>query len=365
MRRIAILFIFAIMFVRIATPASGTRRVTVEQLGEALHAAQGKRDSKIADMLTSLELTERLTPVVLSRWEAKLPGDKSRRSLQVVADKAAFLDPPASEIPALPAPDFAVQTQIMTMAVEYTTKTIKKLPNFFARRDTAFYEDDPPRVLEDVSRTLIPYQPIHQVNRSVETVLYRDGKEVVDSATTKRMKYNPKAATLTTHGVFGPILSNTLVDAANGTVKWSHWEQGPSGPVAVFHFSVPREKSHYQVQFCCFLEAPGQRNDFQKVPAYHGEIAVDPKDGTIFRLALVADLDPIDPVGISNIMVEYASVEIGGKNYICPVKSVSMWVASGAISDAHQILLNDVDFAQYHLFRSESRILFGNDPITP
>jgi len=373
MRRIAILFVSALMcvftcglmFAGVATPAPATRRMTVEQLEQALRAVQGKRDGKIAEMLTGVELNERLTPDLLSRWEAKLPGEKSRRSLLVIADKAAFLDPPAKEIPVLPEPDFAVQSRIMAMAVEYTTKTITKLPNFFARRDTVFYEDDPPQVLENMARTLIPYQPMHQVNRSVETVLYRDGKEVVDAANPKRMKYDPKAATLTTHGVFGPILSNTLVDAANGTVNWSHWEQGPSGPVAVFHFSVPQEKSHYQVEFCCFLEGPGQKNVFKKVPAYHGEIAVDPNDGTIFRLSLVADLDPVDPVGISNILVEYASVEIGGKSYICPVRSVSMWVAGGVFADSHQVLLNDVDFAQYHLFRSESRVLFGNEPITP
>ena len=359
MRRIAIL----LLLTGIALPACAAKRVTVAQLESALSEARGKRDSRVADILNGMQLSERLTATTLSRWQARLPGERSRRSLEVLADLSAFLDPPASEVPALPAPNFAVQSRIMALAVDYTKRTLQKLPNFFARRDTVFYEDNPPRRMADL--TQLPYTPLHQVNKSSETILYRDGKEVVDVGTAKRGKYNASAHTLLTHGVFGPILSNTLVDAAHGTVKWSRWEQGRAGPEAVFHFSVPRDKSHYQVEFCCFNGISYQERDFQTIPAYHGEIAVDPADGAILRLSLVADLNPADPVGISNIMVEYAPVEIGGKNYICPVRSVSMWVASTGVSNASQTLLNDVGFVQYHLFRSDARILFGSDPLTP
>jgi hypothetical protein len=359
MRRLQIL----LLLIGVSLPSFAAKRVTVAQLEQELRAARGKRDGKVADLIAGLELSERLTSARLNSWQARLPGDKSRQSLRVLADLSAFLNPPASEIPALAAPNFAVQSRIMSLAVDYTKRTLQKLPNFFARRDTVLYEDDPPRRLADM--TSLPYQPIHPVNKSSEVVLYRDGKEVVDLGKVKRRKYNPNARTLTTHGVFGPILSNTLVDAASGKLTWSRWEQGAAGPEAVFRFSVPMEKSHYQVAFCCFLAYLKDNGDFRKVPAYHGEIAIDPEDGTILRLSLVADLDPTDPVGVSNIMVEYGSVEIGGKNYICPIRSVSMWVATASTFEATQTLLNDVDFAQYHLFRSESRVLLGNEVIGP
>jgi hypothetical protein len=355
MHRIAIL----LLLTGVSLPSFAARRVTVEQLERELIAAHGKRDSKVAGLITGLQLSERLSPASLSRWQAQAPGDKTRRSLEVLADLSAFLEPPSAEIPALPEPNIATQSQIMALAVDYTKNTLHKLPNFFAKRDTAFYEDNPPHQLADSIR--VPYEPIHPVSKSSDTVLYRDGKEVVDPGKVKRGKYEPNAHTLTTHGVFGPILVNTLVDAANGKLTWSHWEQGAAGPEAVFRFSVPREKSHYQVELCCFLDKELFDRDFRDVPAYHGEIAIDPADGTIYRLSLIADLDPSDPVGISNIMVEYASVEIGGRNYICPVKSVSMWVASAASSNPSQTLLDDVDFAQYHLFRSEARVLVGGD----
>jgi hypothetical protein len=59
-------------------------------------------------------------------------------------------------------------------------------------------------------------------------------------------------------------------------------------------------------------------------------------------------------------MLEYASVVIGGKAYTCPVRGVS--ISRGTYWQARHktgafILLGDVVFTGYHVFRSESRIL--------
>jgi hypothetical protein len=42
---------------------------------------------------------------------------------------------------------------------------------------------------------------------------------------------------------------------ALGRVFLGHWEQGGSGPQAVFHYMVPKEKSNYKVA----LLSPGRR----------------------------------------------------------------------------------------------------------
>jgi hypothetical protein len=74
------------------------------------------------------------------------------------------------------------------------------------------------------------------------------------------------------------------------------------------------------------------------------------------------------------VLVEYSPVEIGGRSYICPVKSVSIYTATetvtkwaGTVNSGmmfQQIVgipkvtaINDVVFDHYHLFRSEIRIL--------
>jgi hypothetical protein len=74
-------------------------------------------------------------------------------------------------------------------------------------------------------------------------------------------------------------------------------------------------------------------------------------------------------------MVAYAPVDIGGKLYTCPVRSVSISLDDAGLSGglvplgrraaqvANATLLNDVTFADYHLFRSDSRILSGDVPL--
>jgi VWFA-related protein len=360
-----------------AMPALAAKTVTVEQLEQVLAAAHGKSDAKVAQQLSGLELTERLSAVRLSRWEADLPGPESRQSLVLLADLSAFLDPPAAEIPAAATPDFAAQRRIVALTVDYASRTIHQLPNFFATRDTVRFEDSPQGFRADTS--VIPYQPLHTVGRSTDTVLYRDGNEVVDSRAAKGKEQETAAQGLTTSGVFGPILGTVLVDAAHGKLAWSHWEQGAAGPEAVFRFAVPREKSHYEVEFCCVPGDSGKYRVFQQFSGYHGEMAVDPVNGSILRLTLQADLTPADKMVRSDILVEYGSVEIGGRSYICPVRSVSISDAPMLPSNALEVQryrggallerdsqsgparlrtsLNDVVFDQYHLFRAEAHIL--------
>jgi len=64
---------------------------------------------------------------------------------------------------------------------------------------------------------------------------------------------------------------------------------------------------------------------------YHGEIAVDPSDGSILRVTVIAELKLDNPITSANLAVDYGPVEIGGRTYICPVKSV-------AVSDVRMVV---------------------------
>jgi len=366
------ILLILLLFTGGSPPVFSARRLTVDQLEQVLSTAQGKSDQKVADQLSELQLTERLSPARLAHGQAELPGPASRQCLLVLADVSAFLDLPPSEIPLKDTPDLAAQRQIVAEAVTYAEKTISNLPNFFATRNTTYFEDMPQG--HRLGTSLIPYQPLHLVGSSSQVVLYRDGREIVDSGANKHQRNDLESHGLITSGVFGPILGTVLVDATQGKLVWDHWEQSAGEPLAVFHFAIPKEKSHYQVQFCCLPEVQGT-GIFQRFSGYHGEIAIDPTNGAIFRLTLQADLQRTDPLVRSNILVEYGPVEIGGKSYICPVKSVSIMLISAQASamerypgampeqevtaDPEQLrtLLNNVVFDQYHVFRAESRIL--------
>lgn len=384
--------ILLLLLAGIALPAFAAKRVTVEQLERLMTAAHGKPDAKVAQQLVNLELSERLSAAKLARWEADSPGPESRQALVALADASAFLNPPAAEIPATPPPDVATQRQIVALAVNYASRTISRLPDLFATRDTIRFEDTPPRQLDtgsafdvgSVSGTFTPYQPLHPVARSSDAVFYRDGKEVVESETGKDQRSESSASGLTTWGVFGPILTTVLVDAAGGTMGWSHWEQGEAGPQAVFSYEVPKSKSHYEVNYCC-VQGDNRHRVFKQLSGYHGEIAIDPANGTILRLTVAAELGKSDPIVKADILVEYGPVEIGGATYICPLKSVSISLARE--QDVHavrmqrysatrveqnnqdipkplQTLLDDVAFEQYHVFRAESSILTGESAET-
>jgi hypothetical protein len=356
-------------------------RVTVEQLERELTAIRGEPDKRIALQLSSLELTERLSDLRRARLDADLPGPEARQALNTLADVSQFLDLPAADLPPIPVPDRATQVAMLTLTRDYVVKTIHKLPNFYATRETVNFEGAPAEAqggalpsskLESMPKTR--FEPMHETSHSGVTVLYRGNKEMI----AKDTEHGASAKQMQTAGEFGPILVTVVNDAAKGSVIWSHWELGASGLMAVFHFEVPERASHYLVGFSSVGQGDqreGNQNEGnQHDPAYHGEIAVNPADGSILRLTVVAQTIPGEPIEAANLAVVYGPVEIGGVTYICPVKSVAYSRTRKAVFEdifntgvapfgslgAPRDYLNEVLFTHYHLFRAETRILTGS-----
>ena len=359
------------------SPGFAAKRVTVAQLEQELKNAHSLSDAELARQLSEWEPVERVSAPALERLNAVVPGENARKALAVLAARSAFLDLPPEEIPATPPGDVAEQRRIMGLAVKYVVGVLPQLPNFFATRKTARFEDTP---LMQRPFKLIPYQPLHSVGLSSKTVMYRNGREELESASGKDKGQSQLSPGLSEWGLFGPILSTVLTDAARGKLAWGHWEQGSAGLEAVFTYAVPKNQSHYQLVYCCFSwpDRPGL-HPVEQVPGYHGEIAVNPVDGAILRLTLEADLKPSDPFARAALEVEYAPVEIGGRNYICPIRSVSLssaqvqtYLLTGlynpdptvTLQDAPhplQTRLNQITFEGYHVFRAESRILAAEE----
>jgi hypothetical protein len=288
-----------------------------------LAVASRESDKELAKQLSELELTERLSAARLARCEANLPGPNARRAMRALADRSSFLDPSASEIPTIAEPDPEAQRRMIALCVDYVKKTIHQLPNLYATKVTTSFEHN----LKDK-------KPLHWVSTESAIVRYRDGQEILSSS-----EFQTGAAGMTTAGEFGPILNAALLDSAHGDLTWSHWEQGAAAPQAVYRYAVIAGKSHYDVN--------GQ------FPGYHGEITVDPSNGTILRLVLRAD-QPSFPLLRADFVIEYGSVQLGGKTYICPLKAVAL------SAESKLSWLNDIAFEQYHLYRASAQILAGS-----
>ena len=361
-RRIApLLLLFAI-----ALPGFAANPISVAELEQLLAAAPTQGDAHVARKLSGLELTQRLNSVKLSRWLNALPGPKSKQALLELADTSAFLDLPPAEILATASPDYAAQRRILSLSLDYISKTIRQLPNLFATRVTTSYQEF---LWEHwtAESGLIRYQPLHPVGRYSADVLYRDGGEEAHPRAPKHTKRPPG---LETSGEFG-LLGTVLEDAVRSNLYWSHWEQGAAGPVAVYRYAVSPEKSHYEVGSSWVQDAKGKRVVIQHFSGYRGEIAVDPSTGTIVRLVLIADTKQTDPLIKANILVEYGPMMLDGKTYVCPVRSVALSVAAGTQEFSPQgqpaprllqTSLNDVTFERYHLFHADAKILDGYNP---
>jgi hypothetical protein len=362
-----LIFLAAFALTAFAEKREAAERMTVAQLEQAMAAAHGGSDVQVARQLSGMELAERLSPARQARLQADLPGPQARHALDVLSDIAVFLDLPAVDIPSTPPPNHAQQTAWMALTREYVLKTITKLPNFFATRETTRLEGTPEQSVTNPRAAR--YGRLHEVGNSTVTVLYRAHQEWLDQE--KGRKISSKE--LRTVGEFGPILVTVLNDVARGTVLWSHWEQGASAPLAVFHYAVPEQASHYHVA------SVGANRETQHDPAYHGEMAIDPADGSILRLTVVAELKPENPMTNASLLVEYGRVEIGGITYVCPVRSLALSLVRIVLEQVDdrdlrmqntafgpaQAYLNVVQFTQYHLFRGDARIVAGDGKEPP
>jgi VWFA-related protein len=364
-----------------AHAAQQSTRMTVGELKQALAASadEHQEDADVARQLQGLELTERLSTANLARLKAGLPGEKSLQALAALADSSVFLEPPAAEIPANPKPDAAGLRRMLVSVVNYVNTTVRQLPNFMATRDTTRFEDRPQQDIQgEVGMTTSIYLPLHVVGRSDVLVTYRDGHEIVEKPSAKIKKGESQERGLFSEGVFGPILSTVVGDALKGRITWSRWEEEANGAAAVFHYAVPKDKSHYSVGFCCVSDAGDkgvpESQDwhlFAEIAAYHGDIAFDPASGAILRITLQADMPPNEVVSMNGMMVEYGAVDIGGESYICPLRSVSVLLAhtSPTSLGTHPVegykgptktFLNDAVFERYRRFGSEAHIVAGN-----
>lgn len=345
-----------------ATPLSASKHMTVAQFQQALNTAINahKPDTEIAREIGGVDLTERLTEATLGPLKARLaPGTQGARALELLADRSAFFDPPANELPATPAPDSAEQTRILQAARRYVSQTLPRLPDFFATRVISLYDDRPQSLKEN---NWPVRSGLHLIDTSSGEISVRNERE--NQPATQGSAVWQANVGLISGGEFGNTLGMVLGDTNNGNIRWSHWEESAKGRVAVFHYEVPASASHYEV----LNAVPSNRQIVHAIPGYHGSIGVSPADGTILRITMDADLTRGAPFRRAAILVEYGPVDIAGTTFICPVRSIALSMAiddpDTINGDAPKEWLNETHFTRYHRFASTTRILAG-DSIPP
>ena len=101
-----------------------------------------------------------------------------------------------------------------------------------------------------------------------------------------------------------------------------------------------------------------------------------------FRLTMEAELgwilepnlNPVLPAEGAVVMIEYGPVEIGGREYVCPLRSVAImrvrtvntltvWGQTFEIYAPYETRLNDIVYTDYHKFGAAARMLPGFDVV--
>jgi hypothetical protein len=371
MRQLILLGLLTVM----AIPALAAKRVTVEQLEQTLAtiSAAHKPDAEIARQIAAIKLSERITEATLARLNAHLEtGSQAALALQLLADQSAFLDPPASELPATSVPDDATQQRMLEATRNYVAQTLPRLPNLLATRSTRRYDDTP----QGLKKGGWPVRlGLHLVDTSSREISVRDERDSLPSAVWQEQ------SGLVSKGEFGSTLGMILADTAKGKVTWSHWEQIAGDQAAVFQYSVPRSASNYEVtgyqqptaEYANLTGRQGvagigaQLSSHSSItptitkPGYHGSLWLDPATGTVLRITIEADAKGGAPFQRASILVEYGPVEIGDSRFICPMRSVALYEANAPqqanLSDAPVEWLNIILFTGYHRFGSTVKIL--------
>jgi hypothetical protein len=328
----------------IASPCWGAKKISVQQLKDLLTADQSgqKSDAEVAAQLKDVELTEELSRSTMDSFKPIVPGQLTTEQLFVLEIRSAVLPPPASEMPATPAPDAAKQKAILDKATEYG-KSYAQMPVLTATRTLRRFQDsaqqDQPALGSHSAAVLsATYSPIKYTSSDDAYVTFRSGAEQNPLAEDKtKWGDNGMIALLGQ----GPNPAAVLDDAqSTGKIGWARWETVNGHQLAVFSYEVDKKKTHYAVDYCCFPEtsqvgqvslrgqetAGGAGNyqtsanwkHFKSTLPYHGQIYIDPDTGVVYRLITEVQFKGSDPVKAENARIDYGTETVGDKKFTVP-----------------------------------------------
>ena len=275
---------------------------------------------------------------------------------------------------------------MLAAARSYVAQTLPRLPNLLATQTTNRYDDSPQEAKKGGWQVRAGLHLVDTSSREIS--VYEETAN--RSATVASARWQEQVG-LTSGGEFASTLGMILTDTLKGKVTWSHWEQSAVGQTAVFHYSVPRSASHFEVigvlQRQAALEgSPAQignsrvsgievkpssiskSSTFVTRPGYHGSLWLDPATGSILRVTVEVDSKESVPFQRAAILVQYGPVQIGDSEFICPLRSVALSTAPAGANldpltripgDAPTQWVNESMFTNYRRFGSTVRVVPG------
>jgi hypothetical protein len=236
-----------------------------------------------------------------------------------------------------PAPTSAERDQILQSMHGYAAQHVANLPNFLCVQVTRQLEAGVKSNHWHKGDTLIYKLSFHRGSERRSLVMV-NGKPA-DPA--KRHWRTP----LVTEGEFGLLLSRVLGPDAEAWFTWRGWETLRGKRVAVFDFSVDKERSTLSLSLGDLAKA---------IVAYRGSVFADPATGAVWRITDDASEIPRSLMTREiSTAIDYDEKLIGDKTYLLPVEAVvSLYLDRKKVR-------NEIEFQDYRKFAADSSITFG------
>jgi hypothetical protein len=235
---------------------------------------------------------------------------------------------------------FAPQLDLVERARAAAASFAAKLPNYICQQSTTRYNSSGP--------------PLKWVKQDVVSaaLVYENGKEdyrdiAIDGKPQAGMKMIDVRGNTST-GEFATVLLDVL-HVSTGAVFKLRSKPTVAGTDAVYDFQVPQARSHWSIMTTRGVVTPG----------YRGAIWVDPETSRVMRLEWEAvNLPPDFMLDSMQTSIDYDYVELGAERFLMAKHSEAVLCYRGSTSCARNV----IDWKEYHLYQSESKIIFDKDP---
>ncbi|MDP9052916.1 MAG: hypothetical protein M3N93_01225 [Acidobacteriota bacterium] len=330
------------------------QQLTVDKLVEFITSSIGQKqpDKDVAGILTTMKLSEKLSPRVVEDLQGKGAGPRTVAALTRLAETSATLPAPAPKAtvqkPKLPpAPPYEEQQTILREAREYALNYSKMLPDFVCLQVTHRYIDR-------------HYKPGTEGSWAVSDMLaeklsYFDQHEkyepISQNGNSLYGKTEPIGGALS-RGDFGTMLREIFAPESDAEFHWERWGNIDSHWMNVYTYLIDQIHSHETLDF---------DHSQQSTPGYHGEVFVEKGPNVIWRITVEPEPPASFPMQNIHEQLDYRYTDISGQKFLLPQRGEIVMRSQGVGSK------NEIDFRTYRKYSADTSITFddGDDKTAP
>jgi hypothetical protein len=350
MTRVCLLTIFLASFAALTRQTALAQQTwTVAKLMDFMRSSIELKnpDKDVAGIVSGIRLSEKFTLADLQELQNAGVGPKSLAALSALVTKSAALSAPAPKPSAMakpagpPDPSEAEKREVLQQTRDWALDYVKSLPDFLC--------------LEDTNRSVDRhFQPGGEGNwtpqdRLIEKLTFFDHKENYelfmhnDTAVVNKTSDSLGGARST--GEWASLLSEIFEPATHTGFRWVAWKTVRGKLVYEYSYLVERQDSRETIA----------HGDQEKIIAgFHGSVFIQKGQNVVLRVTVTPDIPPNFPVQDVDQTVDYDYQDIGGQQFLLPLKSV-VQMRDGSLGT-----LNEIRWRSYRKYSADTTLTFDD-----